>query len=216
MPNIPSFALALALSLLANVPSAFACKCAQRAVAESVTEASAVFEGRVTQIEKILEEGATEAQKIRVTLALVRVWKSLESTESVTVTTNSEPAACGFHFEQGHSYLVYASGEGESEGLRVNSCSRTRPMADAAEDLAALGGGVTPVKVQNATSPATGHAPDGPVATQAREATPEAESEGTGATGQRGCALGTNGDSGAGARLCALLVGLLLARRRWA
>ena len=49
--------------------------------------------------------------------------------------------ACGYGFEPAKSYLVYASAT--DGALSTNLCSRTRPMAQAAEDLAVLGMGAT-------------------------------------------------------------------------
>jgi hypothetical protein len=137
------FAFALALGVAWQVP-AHACKCRPLSVEEAKGEAIAIFEGRVT---KLADAPASEGHgpgKV-VTLALVRTWKGLESEETVTLRTSESSASCGFPFELEKSYLVYA--HGAPEALLVTTCSRTRPMADAGEDLGALGAGITPVKV---------------------------------------------------------------------
>jgi hypothetical protein len=95
----------------------------------------------VVELREPAEKTGPTAQRA-VKLAVVRAWKGVES-ETVEVLTASDGAACGYAFVQGGSYLVYASAE--SDGLRVNSCSRTRSMADAGEDMAVLGMGATPV-----------------------------------------------------------------------
>lgn len=147
------FALTLALGLW-NA-SAHACKCRPLSVDEGKADAIAIFEGRVT---KLADEPPSEgrgAGKL-VTLALVRTWKGLENEETITVRTSDSSASCGFGFELEKSYLVYA--HGAPDALLVTSCSRTRPMAEASEDLAALGAGITPVKVEpvaDAGAPAT-------------------------------------------------------------
>lgn len=212
--------LAIFLSILSHfsyLPSASACKCAPRAVAEELADASAVFEGRVTQIQDLSEGDAPQARQLRVTLALVRVWKSLESVETVEVTTNIDSAACGFYFEQGRSYLVYARADA-GEPLRVTSCSRTRPMQDAAEDLAALGGGVTPVKVTSAPTPPEGAKANLPLAAPAEEDSTAPEKKARG-----GCSVHVAGEhtqdansrtSLAGTGAFALLAFVSLVRRR--
>jgi hypothetical protein len=64
-----------------------------------------------------------------------RIWKGAHC-GTVTVQTASDSAACGYSFEVGRTYLVYAFKEG---GLSTNICTRTRVIEEASEDLAALG-----------------------------------------------------------------------------
>jgi hypothetical protein len=54
----------------------------------------------------------------------------------VTVTTCGNGACCGYFFETGQAYVVYATGEGKA--LDVSLCSRTRPLADNADEVIAL------------------------------------------------------------------------------
>ena len=127
------FAVGLALTTLTFGSTALACKCAPHSVAEGLNDAAAVFEGRVVSIEDVSEGTDPAVAKKRVTLSIVRVWKDLEDIETVTITTNAESAACGFQFERDKSYLVYANRSEQS--LTVHSCTRTRLIADAGEDL---------------------------------------------------------------------------------
>jgi hypothetical protein len=127
---------------------ALACKCRLQTVAEAKQEAVAIFEGRVSAI---VDEPKTEANPFpgkSVTLSLVRTWRGFENQEAVTLRTAESSATCGYGFEVGQTYLVYAAGE--TDKLLVTSCSRTRLLSEASEDLAALGAGVTPVKVEPA------------------------------------------------------------------
>ena len=55
----------------------------------------------------------------------------------VTVGTGAGGGDCGYAFETGETYLVYASGD--VADLRTGICTRTRRVADAASDLSALG-----------------------------------------------------------------------------
>jgi hypothetical protein len=140
-------ALALATAALWSAP-ALACKCRLQTVEEAKQDAVGIFEGRVTSI---VDEPKTEANMFpgkSVTFALVRTWRSFENQEAVTLRTNESSASCGYTFEVGSTYLVYAVGEPDK--LLVTSCGRTRRLSEANEDLAALGAGVTPVKVEPA------------------------------------------------------------------
>lgn len=140
-------------------PAAHACKCAEPAGAvEAAAGAAAVFEGQVTKI------SAVDAQTQRVELKVPRAWKGVSS-EQVAVTTPAESAACGYPFQLGESYLVYASAGGD--GLRVVHCSRTRSIAEADADVAALGMGVTPVATQVAGE--IGSVPENAAAAQGRK-----------------------------------------------
>ena len=57
--------------------------------------------------------------------------------KEIDVLTPSGGPACGFDFDLGHSYLVYAERTPSGE-LRTNHCMRTAPMEDASGDLAYL------------------------------------------------------------------------------
>lgn len=141
----------LAAVAFAAPSAAHACKCMFPEVAPAREGATAVFEGRVTAMVDEPVDGDVSIGKKRVTLALVRTWKGLENKESVVVSTSASSASCGYMFEPNTSYLVYA--DGTESALEVSGCSRTRLMSDAADDLAVLGAGITPVDVKN--TPAT-------------------------------------------------------------
>jgi MYXO-CTERM domain-containing protein len=153
--------------------------------------AAAVFEGRVSEIQHEETTGAAGIGFNVVKLQLVRTWKGVENQETVEVRTNDSSAACGITFEKDKSYLVYAT-QGE-HGFEAHSCGRTREMSAASEDLAALGGGVTPVKV------------DAPAAPEKAEP-PKVKSGGCGST--------SASSSSASAALLLPGLGLTLSRRR--
>jgi hypothetical protein len=54
---------------------------------------------------------------------------------SVSVVTPGSGPACGYEFKRGERYLVYATRAADGTGLVTGLCSRTKPLADAAEDL---------------------------------------------------------------------------------
>jgi MYXO-CTERM domain-containing protein len=143
-----SFAGLLFAAMSVVSPRAHACKCVMPTPQTAKDSAEAVFEGRVTSIEREPPPGPVGVGMNVVTFALVRVWKGLESEETVVVRTSEQSAACGIEFEKDKSYLVYAA-KGD-KGLQAGACGGTRPMSDASADLAVLGGGITPVKVEPA------------------------------------------------------------------
>ncbi len=104
---------------------------------EALGQSDAVFAGRVVSVTERREEdpGHPGGPHLEVRIVAGRRWKGAGA-DTVVVRTADSSAACGYPFEAGGEYLVYARGE---DALRVVSCSRTRPLAQAGEDLAALG-----------------------------------------------------------------------------
>lgn len=131
---------AVAVAAVWNCPQpAAACKCMQLTPAEAAEQATAVFEGRVVEVS---DTGTPQAPQRSVKLRVVRAWKGMQTEEAV-VTTASDSAACGIQFARDQNYVVYASAQ--DGALHATSCSRTRLLADADEDVKALGMGWTPV-----------------------------------------------------------------------
>jgi len=120
-----------------------ACSCATQTREQAFESAAAVFEGRVIEITRSKARPDGGPPRVRVTLLVVRAWKGVQ-TERMTVLTAGDEAACGFGFREGESYLVYAQKGGSLPG--VSLCSRTRPMAEAGEDIDAMGIGEVPVQ----------------------------------------------------------------------
>ena len=90
---------------------------------------------------------ATGADRL-VTARVLAAWPTGERTglerarrafthKRVRFTTASSGTACGYVFDDRALYLVYA--EGPQSDLATSSCTRTRPLEEAAHDLAALG-----------------------------------------------------------------------------
>jgi hypothetical protein len=128
-----AFIASLALAAL-EPATASACSCMQQTQEDAAQNASAIFEGRVSRI-----DDPTGQPKIH--FQVVRSFKG-PSQESLAASTANSSASCGYGFEQGKSYLVYATQEGGA--LAVSLCSRTAPIESATEDLNKLGLGVTP------------------------------------------------------------------------
>lgn len=130
-------ALLVALLLPLAPARASACSCMAQTVEDAIAASAAIFEGRVASIER-RDDG------LHVRFDVVQTWRAANA-EHVEVITPADSAACGFPFEVGRSYLVYAR---DAEGaLHAGLCSRTRAMEEAGDDRAVLGSGTIPVDV---------------------------------------------------------------------
>jgi hypothetical protein len=188
-------AVVLAWATVLPASRAEACRCVPRTLEEHVREAAAIFEGRVRSIEPADPTGPGGGP-LRVVFDVVQTWRGANA-ERVEVITAGSSAACGYGFEVGHSYLVYADAT-ENGGLSVGLCSRTRPADEADEDRERLGSGVVPVEVDE------GEHPD-----RARNPVPPVPPRGGACAG---CAAGGRGPDGPWRPFAVALV--VLARRR--
>jgi hypothetical protein len=114
----------------------YACSCiAPPPPKDALKTASAVFSGKVTAI---VDAGDHEKA---VTIEIKTKWKGVEKAKEVVVYTANNGAACGFGFEKGKSYLVYANmlKRGEDKVLGTNLCTRTAALDAAAKDIKELG-----------------------------------------------------------------------------
>lgn len=138
---ISILALAIGLSVSSKV---VACSCdlppVHQSLKQQVTKArnssSAVFSGVVLKIDEA-------AYSVRVTFKVDEYWKRQLSTQ-VIVVTGRGGGDCGYRFEVGQRYLVYAYGS-DVTSLGTNICQRTAPYSDGAADLKVLGRSKRPV-----------------------------------------------------------------------
>jgi hypothetical protein len=126
------------IAVASSVESALPCGGAM-SPNEAYERAAAVFAGKVLAIEtryaparKLGEQ--TPYQEVR--LEVERSWKLVDRQEVTVITQNIYEKTCG-NFKQAETYLVYA--DSLNDTLYVSSGSRTNRLADAAEDLKALG-----------------------------------------------------------------------------
>ena len=100
-----------------NVKPAYACSCLRPGppLAE-LDRATAVFAGEVSDIKRT-------TTGVDVSFSVSDVWKG-DLNSTLVVTTGPHSAACGYPFEIGQDYLVYAYGRDDA-GLEANLCSRT-------------------------------------------------------------------------------------------
>ena len=180
-----------------DASAAQACSCVvPPPPAEAREAAASVFEGRVQTV------AADEEGVLQVSLEVVRTWKGADA-ERVEVRTRSGEAACGYTLEPGHSYLIYTeTREGDEGGEWVSLCSRTRPIEEADEDVAAFGEGITPAN------------PHGPEWEQLGSEPEQEPAEPPARGGCASCSAGAGGPGGLGAALALLLIATGLWRGR--
>lgn len=196
-----------------------ACSCMRPPDAPAARDASAaVFEGKVVGREEV--EGDQMPKMVKYTFEVTRRWKGDAAPgETVVIATADNSAACGREYEDGGTYLVYASTyEGE---LQDNLCSRTMSATQASEqgDFEALGpdleNGGTEVPPAEPEEPRV-EPPAAPETTDGGGDTPP-PTDANEAAKSKGCAVAAHaGERGvpAGLLVGAFGLGLWLRRRR--
>jgi hypothetical protein len=91
-----------------------------------LSKSPAVFSGKVISMKKA--PGMTQ----RVTFQVLKTWKGARKKQRV-VTVSTDPAGCGYEFQNGKKYLVYTSGAPDK--LEVSICSRTLFLEMADDDI---------------------------------------------------------------------------------
>lgn len=125
-------------------PVALACTCVPLPQPEQAfSEATLVFSGTVVGFS---DADSTDFMMF-VNFEVRRVWKGPANGHQEVQTAGYEgvpnTAACGYPFQVGETYLVYAHAYGPDGEIEASTCTRTRLVADASEDLAFLGEGTT-------------------------------------------------------------------------
>lgn len=112
----------------AAAETSLACSCiaptgkVKTQVTNAYRDAAAIFLGRVVSI------GKTPDGNYWIVKFTVRdTWKGTGTSE-ITIKTALESAMCGYGFEDGKTYLVYA--HGNADDLNVGNCSRTTSVLD--------------------------------------------------------------------------------------
>ena len=143
-----AFSVFLVFSISANYSAneAYACSCVVPDSPEKELQRhDAVFSGNVISMEELhpTEPLYFSGDPVVVTFEIDKIWKGLNSSDSITVHTAQSSASCGYGFETNQKYIVYASYDDEKEQLEVSLCSRTSLLSDASEDLEELGTGMS-------------------------------------------------------------------------
>jgi hypothetical protein len=137
MTNKAYYLIFAAILFLAPIStSAETCDCPKKPeLEESQTQSSAVFVGRVEG----QEDSVLRPQFTQVRMVVLRKFKWVEefaSNQSILVYTHKDEASCGYKFQNGFDYLVFA--KGNPAFLRIDACSRTQVMENAQIDLQRL------------------------------------------------------------------------------
>jgi hypothetical protein len=118
-----------------------------------LNRSGAVFAGKVVAIDApsglptltrsfpFIDFQSSSADPVSVTFDVSDVWKG-PAYRRMVLTTSRESASCGYPFQLGETYLVYAADRGD--GLTTHLCSRTNSISQAQPDLVALGPGAAP------------------------------------------------------------------------
>jgi hypothetical protein len=128
----------LTLLVVVWTREASACSCGgvPAAPCEVAWGSDAVFAGSVRSIEQVKDPDNPPFSANLVTIEIERGFINA-SPGTIQITTGLGGGDCGYGFVTGRQYLVYAS-KTQSGRLSTGSCSRTRPLEDAAEDVAYL------------------------------------------------------------------------------
>ena len=116
----------------------FACECLdRRSVCSAIGDATAVFVGEVTdgkasnRMSDMINAG-TKDQTFK--FKVERSFLGVSDGDTIDIHTGFGFGDCGFPFQKGQEYVVYAYKE-EDGLLHTSVCSRTSPLMRAAEDL---------------------------------------------------------------------------------
>ena len=122
-----------------------ACDCnAKPPPRKALEKAATVFMGRVVMgrvVKRRLDKEAEMREMREFLFEVSGVWKGPAS-KRIFVLTRMDSAACGFDFELGESYLVYAYGDATQ--FVTNICTRTCHQGMASDDLSQLGASTKP------------------------------------------------------------------------
>jgi hypothetical protein len=135
----------LVVALVVFSVEARACTCAVSGPpCEAYWRASAVFVGQVVGVSTVeVEEGEGEDKRKHgwraFRFAVERPLRGVEDAY-VEVLTGGGGGDCGYDFERGGRYVVYASSDEKKQRLYTTICSRTQPVAEAGEDLRYIDG----------------------------------------------------------------------------
>ena len=145
--------LGLLIIVLLPQQRAYACDCVPEPPAAAFQKATAVFSGKITEVisesNKVvfnreypfIHRYLSIAAMTKIKFETIEIWKGLPY-QNIIINT---PVAFDCNLAGlsiGAEILVYAYGE--QERLLSTICTRTRPLANASEDLAILGTGDVP------------------------------------------------------------------------
>jgi hypothetical protein len=135
--------IAFAVLTFAPVRDAVACSCNGTGgpPCQNAFQVDAVFVGTVSSITALPDDeppvrpGESRIPRaVRVDFTAVVAYRGVLASTLSVITAGSGPA-CGYSFKPGERYVVYATRPSDGSGLRTGICSRTRPLAQAGDDI---------------------------------------------------------------------------------
>lgn len=154
--------LSVPLLMVVSAPDALACSCAVAAFPTQVERADVVFSGRaIERREEAAGIVVGSGDPVTWMFAVDRLHKGAAREEQEVVSARSE-VSCGFVFEVGSAYLVFAS-EQPSDGagpMATGLCAGTRRLSEVpADNMETLGVGERPPAVAEPVAEADPWAP---------------------------------------------------------
>ena len=128
----------------------FACSCVdipqtlEQEIKGRLKDSKAVFSGEILKISETSQTRDVIGLDVTVKIRLKEIWKG-QLTKEVIIKTPDNSAACGYSFEVGKSYLVFAHSR-KGKILATGLCSGNRLLETATEELKILGKGKKPQK----------------------------------------------------------------------
>jgi hypothetical protein len=130
--------------------SAYACSCAQPAAVEAeFGRSETVFAGRAIEVKELRNLNGSMMKSALFEIG--QIWKGGPESQ-IIIYTGGGGGDCGYHFEEGREYLVYAYPStmyGNKERLVTIICNRTDVLAQAQADLVVLGEAKLPTQQVN-------------------------------------------------------------------
>jgi hypothetical protein len=119
-----------------------ACSCRQKSsVCNAFGDAKAVFIGKVVEgssVERMSDMLKAGTKDLTFTFEVRRGFVGANADQTVQVHTGFGFGDCGFPFEKGEEYIVYAYQYGDSNVLSTGICTRTTHISRAEEDISGL------------------------------------------------------------------------------
>lgn len=132
----PAFCAALFITVCAGEAAACDCAFGGAAVCQEFWNTDVVFAGTAAGSKTVtVDEGSYKRQVRLLSFAVTETFRG-EQVAQAEVATGLGGGDCGYNFRAGESYLVYASRHEKDGRLYTGICARTKPLAEAGEDLA--------------------------------------------------------------------------------
>lgn len=127
------FAIIAAVTTMMAIPPVYSCSCVPTPPPEQAfQDADAVLMGKVISI-----QNGPGQYYITAKLRVSKIWKGERDFSTALITTSDDGAMCGFNFQTGKSYVIYAY-KNQDGRFQTNNCTRSRSSEHATEDLAYL------------------------------------------------------------------------------